>query len=78
MISVTPSAALERGSATDLRLLGPGGGGVEVWSDVGDVMVVAPASPLGRALLGRALLGRVAGDAVRIPSGAQLRVARVE
>lgn len=53
--------------------LGPGGGGQTVALDGGDVLVVTPQSPLGRALLGRR-----AGDTINGAVPGPLRGAKVE
>jgi transcription elongation GreA/GreB family factor len=56
--------------------LGPRAGGLEVPDGDGSVLLITPASPLGRQLLGKKV-----GDQIELPgksSATRLRIARVE
>jgi hypothetical protein len=56
--------------------LGPRAGGLEVPEADGPVLLITPASPLGRQLLGRTL-----GDQIELPgkgSASRLRITRVD
>ena len=57
---------LEQRGRRSLYFLGPAHGGLEVQHDGAQVMVVTPASPLGRALMGRRT-----GERVPLPQGAR-------
>lgn len=57
---------LEARGAQSVYFLGPARGGLEVQVDGSEVMVVTPASPLGRSLMGRRT-----GERVALPQGAR-------
>ena len=57
---------LEARGARSMYFVGPAHGGLEVQVNGNDVMVVTPASPLGRTLMGRRI-----GDRVALPQGAR-------
>lgn len=53
-IRLTALVVLEDEEGCERRLfLGPQGGGLRIWQDGREVVVITPSSPLGRALIGR-------------------------
>ncbi len=65
-VSLGALVCVEGGEKRAWYFLGPRAGGVEVQVDGVDVLVLTPASPLGRELLGKHV-----GDAVRVPGASQ-------
>ncbi len=75
--AATPQQAVDVGVLLELKgrreafwyFVGPRAGGTEVELDGTEITVITPQSPLGQQLMGRRV-----GDAVKMPSGEELRI----
>ncbi|MBL9126577.1 MAG: hypothetical protein JNL97_02965 [Verrucomicrobiales bacterium] len=72
-VDVGALVGLKSTRGTDFFFVGPCMGGTEVVHEGHEITVITPQSPLGQQLVGRRL-----GDRIKLPSGADRRIASVD